>query len=32
MPIQVVFYDEIRTGNTIEEVDINFNPSLLPID
>ena len=32
MPTQVVFYDEIRTGNTIEEVDINFNPSLLPID
>ena len=32
MPTQVVFYDEIRTGNTIEEVDINFNPALLPID
>ena len=30
MPTQVVF-DEIRTGSTIEEVDI-ANPSLLPID
>ena len=32
MPTQVVFYDEIRTGNSIEEVDINFNTSLSPVD
>jgi hypothetical protein len=32
MPTQVVFYDEIRRGNSIEEVDININPKLKPVD
>jgi hypothetical protein len=32
MPTQIVFYDEIRRGNSIEKVDININPKLKPID
>lgn len=32
LPIQIVFYDEIRRGNSIEEVDININPSLKAVD
>ena len=32
MPTQIVFYDEIRTGNSIEEVDFNINPELKFID
>jgi hypothetical protein len=32
MPTQVVFYDEIRRGGSIEEVDININPKLKPVD
>ena len=32
MPTQVVFYDEIRRGNSIEKVDININPKLKPVD
>ena len=32
IPTQVVFYDEIRRGNSIEEVDININPKLKPVD
>ena len=32
LPTQVVFYDEIRRGNSIEQVDINRNKNLKPID
>ena len=32
MPTQVVFYDEIRRGNSIEKVDRNINPELKPVD
>ena len=32
MPTQIVFYDEIRRGNSIEKVDININPKLKPVD
>ena len=32
LPTQIVFYDEIRRGNSIEEVDININPSLKAVD
>ena len=29
---KVVFYDEVRRGNLIKEVDININPKLKPVD
>ena len=32
LPTQIVFYDEVRTGNSIEQVDFNINPKLKPID
>ena len=32
MPTQVVFYDEIRRGNSIKKVDVNINPKLKPVD
>jgi hypothetical protein len=32
MPTQIVFYDEVRRGNSIEKVDININPKLKPVD
>jgi len=32
MPTQIVFYDEIRRGSSIEKVDININPKLKPVD
>ena len=32
MPTQVVFYDEIRRGDSIEKVDININPKLKTVD
>ena len=32
MPTQIVYYDEIRRGNSIEEVDFNINPQLKVID
>ena len=32
LPTQVVYYDEIRRGNSIEEVDFNINPQLKVID
>jgi hypothetical protein len=32
MPTQIVFYDEIRRGNSIEKVDININPKLKNVD
>jgi hypothetical protein len=32
MPTQVVFYDEIRRGDSIEKVDANINPKLEPVD
>ena len=31
-PSQIVYYDEVRRGNSIEEVDINFNPYLKFVD
>ena len=31
-PTQIVYYDEIRRGNSITEVDFNINPDLIPID
>ena len=32
MPTQIVFYDEVRRGTSIEEVDANINPKLKPVD
>jgi len=32
MPTQIVFYEEIRRGNSIEKVDININPQLKLVD
>ena len=32
IPTQIVFYDEVRRSNSIEEVDFNINPKLKPID
>jgi len=32
MPTQIVFYDEIRRGNSIKKVDANINPKLKPVD
>jgi len=32
MRTQIVFYDEIRRGNSIKKVDININPKLKPVD
>lgn len=32
LPTQIVYYDEIRRGNSIEEVDYNLNPDLKPVD
>ena len=32
LPTQVVFFDEIRRGVSVEEVDVNFNSSLKPVD
>jgi hypothetical protein len=32
LPTQIVFYDEVRRGNSIEEVDFNINPKLKPVD
>ena len=32
LPTQIVFYDEVRRGNSIEEVDFNINPELKPVD
>ena len=32
MPTQIVFYDEIRRGNSIEKVDVNINPKLKSVD
>jgi hypothetical protein len=31
-PTQIVYYDEIRRGNSIEDVDFHINPDLKPID
>ena len=31
-PTQIVYYDEIRRGHAIEEVDFHINPNLAPID
>ncbi len=31
-PIQIVYYDEIRRGSSVEEVDFNINPNLKAID
>jgi hypothetical protein len=31
-PTQIVYYDEIRRGSSIEEVDSNINPNLKAID
>ena len=32
LPTQIVYYDEIRRGNSITEVDFNINPKLMPVD
>jgi len=32
VPTQIVYYDEIRRGSSIEEVDFNINPNLKAID
>ena len=31
-PTQIVYYDEVRRGNSIEDVDINVNPDLKFVD
>ena len=31
-PTQIVYYDEIRRGNSIEDVDVNVNPDLKFVD
>ncbi len=31
-PTQIVYYDEVRKGNSIEDVDVNVNPNLEFID
>jgi len=31
-PTQIVYYDEIRRGSSVEEVDFNINPNLKAID
>ena len=31
-PTQIVYYDEIRRGSSVEEVDFNINPNLKVID
>ena len=31
-PTQIVYYDEVRRGNSIEDVDINVNPNLIFVD
>ena len=32
IPTQIVFYDEVRRGTSIKEVDRNINPKLKPVD
>ena len=32
MPTQIVYYDEVRRGFSIDEVDVNINPSLEIVD
>jgi len=32
LPTQIVYFDEIRRGNSVEDVDVNFNPELKPVD
>ena len=32
IPTQIVFYDEVRRGNSIKKVDVNINPKLKPVD
>jgi hypothetical protein len=32
IPTQIVFYDEVRRGTSIEQVDRNINPKLKPVD
>ncbi|MDC9720466.1 MAG: heparin lyase I family protein [Gammaproteobacteria bacterium] len=32
MPTQIVYYDEVRRGSSISEVDTNINPSLRVVD
>ena len=32
MPTQIVYYDEIRRGSSINEVDFNINPNLAIVD
>ena len=32
IPTQIVYYDEVRRGRSIEEVDRNINPKLKPVD
>ena len=32
MPTQIVYYDEVRRGSSINEVDFNINPSLEIVD
>jgi hypothetical protein len=32
MPTQIVYYDEVRRGSSIDEVDFNINPNLEIVD
>ena len=32
IPTQIVYYDEVRRGTSIEDVDRNINPKLKPVD
>lgn len=32
LPTQIVYFDEVRTGDNRESVDLRYNPNLLPVD
>ena len=32
IPTQIVYYDEVRRGRSVEEVDATINPDLRPVD
>jgi len=32
MPTQIVYYDEVRSGNSVKKVDANINPKLKAVD
>ena len=32
MPTQIVYFDEVRRGDSVENVDVNINPELKIVD